>query len=199
MLGGGVGQGPVSVTYLYGFHSKTVDILPEFVATQMGPETRLYMNKGLDPDVVTEAETFFVGGEERPEGSLRHILIVDDLGMEVAASPAFTTLLTQGTHHRQITILIISHALFHEGKERRMQHLQSSYTILFKSPRALSSVKSLAGQMQLSGQAIDSGYRHISEFSHQPLILDYHKDTPPSLSILSHVLPEDEKLFVYTA
>ena len=199
-LGGG---NPYSVTYLHGFHSSTIAKLKA-----MPLSCPLIIRQGLDPEIVEEPEAYFgrlvpvtESREQREDPNvLGHVLILDDLAIEAAKSPAFTRLLTQGTHHLKITLIFLAHSLFHAGKERSLQQQQASYFVLFKSPRAVNSILTLGSQMCLPKNELKNAYSSISKLDYVPLILDLHKSTPPELSILSHVLPEsaEQPIYVYS-
>ena len=191
LLGGDPLNPPSSITYCYGFHSSIISRI-----SLLYPEIRLH--QGLDKDMLSSPETYFSAKKNLTE-SLHNLLIIDDLGPECAESIAFTRLLTQGSHHLNITIIIVTHSLFFEGKQRKLQMQQASYFVLFKSPRSTDSVARMSSQIAtVSPQLVKYAFKTICQLEYIPLIIDVHKATNSDLTLLSHILPEQYPITVYS-
>ena len=63
-------------------------------------------------------------GKERPEDwteaidpTRRNLVVLDDLMQECGNDPGITKLFTQGSHHRNLSVIYIVQNLFHRSKE----------------------------------------------------------------------------------
>lgn len=197
MLGGSPDNPPISLTYLYGIHSPMVHRITQLPL----PSVKVF--QGLDSQVIDGVETYFSAQVEPDENSppkLRHILVLDDLAQEASDSVAVTRLLTQGIHHLGITVIFLTHSIFFDAKQRKLQQQQASYFVLFRSPRSMESVIRLGRQISFpSIEGLRYGYQSINALHYTPLVIDLHKDTNPEISILSHIFPEQYPVSVYTA
>lgn len=190
LLGGSESNKPLSLTYLYNFHNPMVHKISQL------PLPNVVVRQGLDPAIIETPEDYF----GMPQKGLGHILVIDDLGTESANSPAVTRLFTQGVHHLNLTIIIINHSIFFEGKERKLQQQQATYMVLFKSPRSLDSVCRLSQQLGGLGslKALKFAFSCICAQDYTPLVIDLSKDTDQQLMLVSNILPEQYPVVVYT-
>ena len=74
------------------------------------------------------------------------IIVLDDL-MDSAYSTKVSQLFTKGSHHRNISLLLITQNLFHKGPSSRDISLNSKYIVVFKNPRDKTQVVHLARQV----------------------------------------------------
>ena len=70
------------------------------------------------------------------DGQQRILLIIDDL-----------MLFTNGSHHRNVSMLYLTQNLFHKNRYMRTISLNSHYMVLFKNPRDAGQFSILARQM----------------------------------------------------
>ena len=73
-----------------------------------------------------------------------HILIVLDDLMDSAYSRKVSGLFTKGSHHRNISLVLITQNLFHQNLSSRDIYLNSKYIGLFKNPRDETQIVHLA-------------------------------------------------------
>jgi hypothetical protein len=72
------------------------------------------------------------------------IIVIDDL-MEVAMKdPNVMSIFTEGSHHRNVSVLFLSQNIFHQGKHSRTMSLNVQYMVLFKNARDKAQVQTLA-------------------------------------------------------
>ncbi len=76
-----------------------------------------------------------------------HLLIFDDLMKDATQSKAVCDLYTEGSHHRNLSVINLLQNLYYQGKENRTMNLNSQYLVLFKNPRDRQQVAVLARQM----------------------------------------------------
>ena len=70
---------------------------------------------------------------ENPENVLT-LMILDDL-MDSAFSTKVSEMFTKGSYHRNISLILITQNVFHQGPSSRDIPLHSKYTVVFKNPR----------------------------------------------------------------
>jgi len=62
------------------------------------------------------------------------LIVLDDL-MDSAYSTKVSQLFTKGSHHRNISIVLVTQNLFYQGASSRDISLNSKYIVVFKNPR----------------------------------------------------------------
>jgi hypothetical protein len=77
----------------------------------------------------------------------RNLLIIDDLMEDAGKSSKVANLFTRGSHHRNLSVVLIVQNMFHQGRKMRDISLNSSYIILFKNPRDMQQIISLGRQI----------------------------------------------------
>ena len=73
----------------------------------------------------------------------KYLLSFADSCEEICSSKAFVDIATAG-RHRGLSTIYIKHSLFHQSKLGRDVELQSTHIVLFKSPRDVMQVTTLA-------------------------------------------------------
>ena len=81
-----------------------------------------------------------------------NLVILDDQMSEAGEKKELAQLFTQGSHHRNLSIIYIVQNVFDKGKSHRTASLNSHYITLFKNPRDQLQVETLARQV-FPGQA----------------------------------------------
>ena len=78
----------------------------------------------------------------------RHkLIIIDDLMHDVMRNKDMELLFTQGTHHKCISVILITHNLYQGGKHARTSALNTWYMVLKKNLRDVSQVSILGRQL----------------------------------------------------
>jgi hypothetical protein len=78
--------------------------------------------------------TFFKGVPEFENADNKPMLIVLDDLMDTAYSTKVSQLFTKGTHHRNISLMLITQNLFHQGPASRDIPLNSKNIFVFENP-----------------------------------------------------------------
>ena len=73
----------------------------------------------------------------------KYLLIFDDSCEEICNSNAFVDIATAG-RHRGLSTIYLKHNLFHQNNLGRDVELQNTHNVLFKSPRDVIQVTTLA-------------------------------------------------------
>jgi len=107
--------------------------------------------------------------------------IPDDLLNEVY-SKDLCDLLTKGSHHRNISVILITQNLFHQRRFFRDISLKAKYSVTLGNVRDMSPFQYLARQVHPEDS--DSLYKsclEATEQAHGYLILDFAQDTDDRL------------------
>jgi len=74
------------------------------------------------------------------------LVIIDDLMRESSSNEVIVDLFTKGSHHKNLSVILISQNLFHQGRRQRDIFLNANY-IVFKNPRNRAQIRHLARQV----------------------------------------------------
>ena len=105
----------------------------------------------------------------------RNIIVIDDLMSEL--TPVVTALFTRGSHHRNISVVLLVQNLFFKGG--RTLSLNTHYLIFFKNPRDASTIDHLARQMAPGRvQYVREAYTDATSDPYGYLFVDFTPSTP---------------------
>jgi energy-coupling factor transporter ATP-binding protein EcfA2 len=86
---------------------------------------------------------------------------------------------TQGSHHRNLTVIYIVQNMFHQSKSMRTISLNSHYLVLFKNPRDKLQIRNLAAQMHPNNaKFLVSAYEDATNEPYGYLVVDLRPETP---------------------
>ena len=124
------------------------------------------------------------------------LVIIDDLMQECGDGTDVVNLFTKGSHHRDLSIIMIVQNMFHQGKAMRSISLNTHYMVLFKNPRDAGQVRHLATQL-FPGKAhyLVDAYKQATSTPHGYLLLDFRQSTPDNLRVLSGILPGEDTYY----
>ena len=147
----------------------------------------------------SEHVTFYKGlpdsFDEAFDGSASGLIVIDDLMTHVHSDERITRLFSVDSHHRNVSVFLIGHNLFHQGKEMRNISLNSHYIILFKNPRDKLQLSVLARQMYpRNTKFVTEAYDDATKHAYGYLLFDLKQSS--DLRVRSGVLPGDIP-FVY--
>ena len=126
-----------------------------------------------------------------------NILVIDDLMTETGNNKTITDLFTKGSHHRNLSVVLILQNLFHQGRETRTISLNSHYLVLFKNPRDGSQITHLAKQMYPGHtRFVQESYVDATRDPYGYLLIDLKPNTPEVLRLRTNIFP-GETPFVY--
>jgi hypothetical protein len=130
------------------------------------------------------------------DSSINNLLILDDLMQECKDSIEIYNLFSVDSHHRNISVFLVSQNIYTKGKCTRDLNLNSSYMILFKNLRDVTQINNLSRQMfpkrskefmQVFEDATsaENGYGY--------LLLDLNPNTMSDMRIQGNFIEEKEK------
>ena len=109
---------------------------------------------------------------ENPE-NVPTLIVLDDL-MDSAYSAKISQLFTKGSHHRNISLVLFTQNLFHQGPSSRDISLKSKYIVVFKNPRNKTQIVHLALQVYPENiSSFHKTYLDVCKDPHSYLFLDF--------------------------
>ena len=151
-------------------------------------------------------KTTFVNGfanelYESFDSRVRNLLILDDQMENKAAHKrgenAVTKFFTQGSHHKNLTVVYIVQNLFNQDAAMRTISLNTHYMILFKTPRDATQIRTLGQQMYPdTARMLVDAYRDATSEPYGYLLLNLRPDACDALRILTHVFAKQPTAYV---
>jgi hypothetical protein len=125
---------------------------------------------------------------ENPE-NVPTLIVLDDL-MDSAYSKKVSELFTKGSHHRNISLVLITQNLFHQGPSSRDISLNSKYIVVFKNPRDKTQIVHLARQVYPENIAsFHKTYLEVCKDPHTYLFLDLTQSINDLLRFRTKIFP----------
>ena len=125
-------------------------------------------------------------------------VIIDDLMSDASNSQAISDLFTKGSHHRNISVILLIQNFFIQGKQMRNISLNSHYIVLFKNPRDKTVARNIARQMYPNKTiAFQQAFEDATNTPHSYLFIDLKAQTQENRRLLTNVLNEKGVIFSY--
>ena len=119
------------------------------------------------------------------------LVILDDL-LNEAYSRDVCDLFTKGSHHRNISVILITQNLFHQSRFARDISLNAKYIVIFKNTRDKSQFQYLARQVYPENPAsLYEKYLEATQSPHGYILLDLAQDTPDLIRFRTNIFPPD--------
>jgi len=133
-------------------------------------------------------------GNARVEPSL---IILDDL-LNEAYGRNVCDLFTKGSHHRNISVVLLTQNIIHQSTHCRDISLNAKYLVLVKNVRDKNQFTFLARQVYPEqSQSLHKSFRDATERPHGYFILDFAQDTDYRLRFRINVFPDEGPPVVY--
>lgn len=115
------------------------------------------------------------------------LVILDDL-MSDSDSLKISELFTKGSHHRNISIILITQNIFHKGTHSRDISLNTKYFIIFKNPRDQQQFQFVARQIYPENpKDLVKIYKEITSSPHSYLLIDLTQSINDSLRLRADI------------
>src|SRR5271170_1763720 len=133
--------------------------------------------------------------EENYDGTPK-LVILDDLMHETNEN--VDKLFTKISHHRNVSVILITQNIFPRNKNARDIALNSHYLVIFKNPRDKAQVNHLARQIcpENSKFFMDSFF-HATSVAHGYLFVDFKQDTFDLHRISSDIFNRHPMVYIY--
>jgi len=107
------------------------------------------------------------------------LFVIDDLMKDATQSTDVCELFTEGSHHRNLSVICLLQNLYYKGKESRTMSLNAQYMVLFKNPRDQQQVSVLARQMYPGNtRYFMEEYQAATQKPYGCLFIDLKQNTP---------------------
>lgn len=164
---------PTNITWHYGEYQDKLNTLPAYVKLVEG-----------------------LSGIDQINPSQQNLIILDDLMHEASNMQEIAELFTKGSHHRNLSVIMIVQNLFHQGKIMRTLSLNAHYMVIFKNPRDASQIRYLANQLfPGNGSYLVDAYKQATSNAHGYLLLDLTQSTSDTKRVMSDILPDEEGFY----
>jgi hypothetical protein len=127
------------------------------------------------------------------------LIILDDLLNEVYSKDG-NVLFTKGSLHRNISVILITQSLFHQGRNARDISLNAKYLILLMNVRDKNQFTYLARQVfPEDSDGLYKAYLDATQRPHGYLVLDLSQDTDDRLRVRTNIFPSEYPPVIYAA
>ena len=114
-----------------------------------------------------------------PADGTKHLLIIDDSLDILSKSQKFNAIAPTG-RRRSLNCVYIKHYFFHKNETGRDAKLQTTHTVLFKSPRDLQ-LSDILGRQLCLGKQLKQWYDDATQEPYSHLTIDLKSNTPDLL------------------
>jgi hypothetical protein len=117
------------------------------------------------------------------------LYIIDDL-MHDCYNKGVSELFTRGSHHSNISVILITQNVFYQSPQSRNISLNAKYITVFKNPRDRSQFRYLASQVypENSGELLRV-YKEVTSKPFTYLVLDLSQETDDRLRFRTDIFP----------
>ena len=125
----------------------------------------------------------------------RNMIILDDQMTATSANSKVSDLFTEGSHHRNLSVVNLTQNLFPPGKHSTTQRRNTDYFVLFKSPMGQDQVRIL-GKFMYPGrlQEFLSVYQSATHAMYGYLVIDATQGTAESKRLKTDIFSHDKSL-----
>jgi len=149
---------------------------------ELPKKSDVHFNEGVPTDFFENAR----GGPCR--------VILDDLLNDVY-SKQVCDLFTKSSHHRNISVILITQNFFHQGRYCRDTSLNAKYLVLLKNARDKNQFMFLACQVYPENSAsLYKAYVDATQRPHGYLLLDLSQDTDDRLRFRTDIFPTEQTI-----
>ena len=121
------------------------------------------------------------------------LIIIDDLMHEVIHNKEMELLFTQGTHHRCVSVILITQNLFPQGKHARTIALNTWYMVLMKNVRDVSQI-GILGRQLFPGKMRGFLKAYEDGLSHGYFVVDMSPHADDRYRLRTRIFPGEEPI-----
>ena len=115
------------------------------------------------------------------------LIVIDDLMHDAVTDSSMLITFTEGSHHKNISVVFLMQNIFHKGSHTRTMSINTQYMVLFKNPRDEQQIQTLARQVfGRNSEKLMSFYRKETNKSYGFVVLDLHPSTPINKRIVKN-------------
>ena len=164
---------PQRIIYLYKRWQPLYDTL------KMNVKPKIEFIRGIPDDL--DADSFF-------HTDNNNVIVLDDMMDITGNNKAVSDLFTEGSHHRNLSVISLTQSLFPKGKNSVTQRRNTQYLVIFKSPMSQDQITQLGRFMFPSKlDTFLSVYRKATLPAFGYLIIDGKVNTPMSQRLVTNI------------
>lgn len=130
--------------------------------------------------------------------AVRNLVVLDDQMNDAGDSKTLAKFYTQGSHHRNLTVIYLVQNIYHKGSSQRDVSLNSQYLFVYKNARDLSQIDVLSRQMYPElRHFLRDVFKDATSEPFEYLLIDLRPETPDSLRLRAKVFPFDSGEVIY--
>ena len=174
---------------------------PERIVWVFGEWQPAYEQLARDVPGIQYVKNFTSELYESFDPHVRNLLVLDDQ-METKAAHkrgdnAVAKFFTQGSHHRNLTVVYIVQNLFNQDRSMRTISLNTHYMVMFKNPRDATQIRTLACQMYPEKpRFLTDAYRDATSKPYGYLLVNLRPDACDALRLQTDVFEEQPTAYV---
>lgn len=152
-----------------------------------------FAEKNSISDINNKIVQYHMGIPENLENSSNKpmLIILDDMMRDVY-NEQISELFTKGSHHRNISVILVTQNIFHKGNHSRDISLNAKYLVIFKNPRDQLQFQYLSRQIfPDNSKEVLRIYKEVTNIPHNYLLLDLTQDIHESFRIRSNIFNKD--------
>jgi hypothetical protein len=132
------------------------------------------------------------------DSKINNLVIIDDLMELCKDKNEVLNLFTVYSHHKSISVFLVSQNIFTKGKCSRDISLNSSYMIIFKQPRDKVQVSVLARQMfPNNSKAFLEAFDDATSKNHGYLFLDFNQSTSDNMRLQTDITEKPRIIYTF--
>ena len=109
-------------------------------------------------------------------------------------------LFTKLSHHRNVSVVIVTQNLLHRKRHVRTMNLNTYYVVLFKNPRDAGQVAIMARQMYpRKSNFVVEAFRDATREPYGYLMIDLKPETDDRYRFRTNIFPDDERQYAYVS
>ena len=117
-----------------------------------------------------------------------NLLILDDIMASALDNPEVENAFTKYSHHRSLSVILISQNLFFQGKKARTISLNANYLVLYKNVRDTAQAGVIARQMYSRNSSFFlQAYKDATERPYSYLLIDLKPACPDKFRLRSQI------------
>lgn len=121
-----------------------------------------------------------------------NLVVLDDQMSRVGDSRVLSRLFTEGSHHRNLSVMYIVQNLFDRGRAHRTVSLNAQYIVLFKNPRDKSQIDSLARQVFPNRtRFLSAAFNDATRNPYGYLFLDLRPETEEDIRVRTNIFSNE--------
>lgn len=168
-----------------------IDPVPENIVWFYGQYQPLYDDISRQCPGIKFVEDLPESIDEFIDQKRPNLVIFDDLMHETDGRIA--RLFTKGSHHKNLSIILVLQNLFERGKDLRTISLNAQYVILFKNPRDASVIDHFARQVAPGcTKFLHEAYADATSRPYGYLFFDFKPQGEDMLRYRTNIMPEEE-------